>query len=308
MELSTLVLGLDARHSFCAFNTEVNLVAADWRHSHLFGSLETLFTRYEARFSRFLPTSELWRFNHRVSERDRVSAEMRELLKRCRYFSSITGGIFNPAILTNLEDAGYDRSFELIGGTSRLRPRPPVPAFESLLIDGGTREVSLSLPFGVDFGGIGKGNAVDEAQALLPAGSGFLIDAGGDIFAAGRGPGGTPWLIDVADPREPDRVIARVELVDQAIASSWTTRRRWRCAAGEAHHLIDPRTGLPAESGLVGATVIAARTDEADVFAKTALILGPEAGIDFLKRMGVDGLLIGEDGTQLHTTGWPGEK
>ncbi|MGE0059101.1 MAG: FAD:protein FMN transferase [Dehalococcoidia bacterium] len=307
MELSTLTLSFEARHSLRAFNTDVSIVASDWRELPSFTRLESFFAAYEARFSRFLPSSDVGQFNHRRAECAVVSAELFALINRCHHFSRITEGIFNPLILTSLEAAGYDRSFEHLSKTSRSRHGTRIPPFEVLQIAEVTREVSLDLPWGIDLGGIGKGHAVDMARALLPDGCGVLIDAGGDIFATGRGPGGAPWLVDVADPHAPGRVIARVELVDQAVASSWITRRRWRTDAGWSHHLIDPRTGLPADSGLAGATVIAARTDEADVFAKTAVILGAEAGLEFLERMGVDGLLIGADGTQLHTPGWPGQ-
>ena len=96
-----------------------------------------------------------------------------------------------------------------------------------------------------------------------------------------------------------------MSLSDQAVATSWTTRRRWRTRGGWAHHLIDPKTGRPAASGLTAVTVIAPCAVQADVFAKAALILGPEQGLVLLEARGLQGLLVLDDGSLLKTSDWP---
>jgi thiamine biosynthesis lipoprotein len=308
MSLSSAGSALAACHSFRAFNTDVTLLAADWLLAAEFGRIEAYMHAFEARFSRFRPESEVGRINARDVDEVEVSAELLPLLQRCRHFARITDGIFNPLVLRQLEAAGYDRSFETIAGTHRASSAGRVPAFDCVEIDAASRRLRLPRSAGFDFGGVGKGYAVDQARDLLPEGVGFLIDAGGDIYASGCGPDGATWQIDVAGPQAPGRILDVVRLCGQAVATSWTSRRHWRTADGWAHHIIDPRNGLPAAAGVAGATVIADTADSADVFAKTALVLGPEAGLGFLIEQHVEGLLVLDSGSLIPTPGWPGQR
>jgi FAD:protein FMN transferase len=298
---------LEARRSFRCFNTDVVLEVADWRWAHRLPPVEAFFHSFELQFSRFLPDSELSRFNRRETPTVAVSTEMMDLLTACLRLNQQTGGVFNPLVLESLEAAGYNASFEKLAPVaSRDATSVSVPsALDLLSLDAERQEASLPLGLRLDFGGIGKGYAVDAAASMLAEAGDFLVDAGGDIYAAGQAPNGGPWRIDVADPATSDAQVDLVEISDQAIATSWTTRRRWQTAGGWAHHLIDPRSGLPAGSGVIGSTVIASHAVEADVFAKCSLILGPEEGLSFLDQQGVQGLLVLTDGTLRKTQYWP---
>src|SRR5699024_1960262 len=108
-----------------------------------------------------------------------------------------------------------------------------------------------------------------------------LVDAGGDIACAGEPPGG-PWVVSVADPLERSSDIAVIALTNEAVATSSRAYRRWPHGEGEAHHLIDPRSGAPAASGVVAATVVAPQLPDAEIHAKVALILGERGGLAYL--------------------------
>lgn len=298
---------LEARLSFRCFNTDVLVQTADWRWSHLLPAVETFFHRFEARFSRFRADSELSRFNRREVDAVQVSEAMLDILSECVRLHTLTRGVFNPLVLESLESAGYDASFERLGERTPagVIEAAPVPEFGALVIDWDRRLACLPVGLRLDLGGIGKGFAVDVAASVLAEAGDFLVDAGGDIYAGGSAPGGGPWRIEVADPLTPDGCIDVVELSDAAIASSWTTRRRWATRNGFAHHLIDPRTGLPAASGVAGATVVARLATDADVFAKCAVILGVEEGAAFLESVGACGLFVLDDGRIRKTRAWP---
>jgi thiamine biosynthesis lipoprotein len=302
-------LRLEAKSSFRVFNTDVQVTLADWQHSHLLPRVEAHFRRFEARFSRFLSDSELSRFNRRSTSTFAASQDMYDLLAACLDFHHETDGIFNPLIIGNLEAAGYDASFERLPDRRKSAEALPVqpPALDCLKLDPRSGTATLPLGLRLDFGGIGKGYAVDQAASLLSEAGGFLLDAGGDIYASGVGPQGEPWRIEVADPTAPDDSLGVVSLTDQAIATSWTTKRRWRTGEGWAHHLIDPRTGRPTDGHVNGATVIAPTTTQADVFAKCSLILGAEVGPAFLESQAVHGLLVLTDGSLIRTSGWPAD-
>ncbi len=128
-----------------------------------------------------------------------------------------------------------------------------------------------------------------------------LVNAGGDLAVCGLPPGADAWPIVVAGQESSHTL----PLHHGAVATSGVARRRWRQGREERHHLLDPRTGAPARSGLWSATVVAARCAQAEVAAKAAFVLGPVAGAEFLRTRGLAGLLIGDDGACRRVGAWP---
>jgi thiamine biosynthesis lipoprotein len=130
----------------------------------------------------------------------------------------------------------------------------------------------------VDFGGFVKGWAVDRAARYMSTSETWCINAGGDLLARGEGPEGHGWMIGVEDPHQSAKVLATISVVDAAVATSSTVRRRWKTEAGAAHHLIDPRTGEPSHTDLASVTVMASRAADAEVRAKQLILLGSHDG------------------------------
>ncbi len=244
------------RHEFHAMGTTVEcLLDADRRDG--FARVEAEFERLEALLSRFRPDSELSRLNRQGSVEAgpdllRVTVLAVEARER-------SGGLFDPTVLDAVVAAGYDRSFELVpadgpaanggarcGGDIRF-------AGDSIELEPGTH---------LDLGGIAKGYAVDRAAELLAAYGPCLVNAGGDLAVRG---GSWPVGVDGS---------VTLELTRGAIATSGRDRRRWSRGGEERHHLIDPATGRPAESGLLRVTVVAPTAVEAEVLAKIAFLGG----------------------------------
>jgi thiamine biosynthesis lipoprotein len=265
-----------------------------------------LFHEVEARFSRFRSDSELVRLNGMPDEDVRVSPDLAELVALALSAARISDGIFDPTVIDALEAAGYDRSIELIrkDGTHPPRSMAPRPGqWEQVVVDtaGGT----VRLPAGVrlDLGGIGKGWAADRAATMLqPFGAG-MISAGGDIRAWGDQPGAQPgqgWLVALEHPEQPDKDLAWLWVADGAAATSSITKRRW--AGG--HHLINPLAARPAVTDLLSVTALAPTVVQAEVAAKVALILGREAGLDWLlAQPDVEAVAIDKNGELFGTAG-----
>jgi thiamine biosynthesis lipoprotein len=262
----------------------------------LAGEVAAHFAKEEQRFSRFRQDSELSALN--ASEGPcAVSAPMFEALLAARRAWELTGGVFDATVGGALVAAGYDRSFAP-GALDRERPgaRAPRASFADVVLEASARTVTRPPRVLFDLAGLVKGRVVDEAARLLP--SPAVVEAGGDARFVGNGPDGRGWPVDVEDPRDPSATVLSLVVGEGAVATSAPNRRRWRVGARIAHHLVDPRTGAPAESGLAQVTVVADRVEQADVLAKTAFILGPEAGRAFLERQGdVLGVLVRDDGT-----------
>lgn len=279
--------------TFEAMNTTVSVAApqlAESAEHALAAAIADRFAAVERRFSRFLPDSELARLNR--DETSVVSAEMIELLRACRRHHDDTGGLFDPTVGAALCAAGYDRSFAP-GALDREQPAadPPRSCFAELAIDEAARVVRRPAHVRLDFGGFLKGRTVDRAAVAAP--TPLLIDAGGDMVLRGAGPDGDGWLVDVEDPDTPERVLTTLRVRDRAVATSAPNRRRWRTGATHAHHLIDPRTGMPARSDLAQVTVLAPSAEQADVLAKAAFLLGAREARGFLTaRAGVAAVLV----------------
>jgi thiamine biosynthesis lipoprotein len=274
--------------TFRALNTTIEVAGTEL-------DLAPWFETVEAMLSRFRPTSALQQLNARPERWVVVPPLLYEAINLAREAASLTEGAFDPTVLDALEATGYHQSFEL-----GLAPASsPVPAGRWREIRMAPEVSAVWLPAGVriDLGGIGKGLAVDHAMHLAAGVPRLLINAGGDLRVR-TAPGDPPCLVDIEDPRDAAHVIATLAIQRGAVATSATTGRAW----GEGlHHLIDPRTGRPSDSGLISATVISRLAWEADVLAKAVVILGPERGLALLKNNQTPGLLVMADGGIIKT-------
>lgn len=288
---------------FRAMNTEVGVWL--WHLQPAAAQLDAiahLFAAVEAELSRFRPASSLSRLNAKAGAGPQpVSEPLQTVLTHALAAARQSDGVYNPALLAELQQAGYDRSFELlptdVSVPMPLRGGDHRNAWRQVKLDPARGTVELPAGLGLDLGGIAKGWAVDQAVALLAQWGPALVDAGGDLRAHGA-PNGEAWPIAVQDPFQPEEDLMTLYLVNEAVATSSIGGRRWQRNGLPMHHLIDPRTGLPSASDLFAVTVIAPATMQAEVAAKVALILGQAAGQAYLERWGLAGLLIGQHGEQ----------
>jgi len=258
----------------------------------------------EERWSRFLEDSEISELNRCAGSFLSVSSETLTLVERAIEAWHLSGGAFDPTMLGAIVRAGYDRSFEQLAeaGPSPVRPRSLLgPGAAGIIVDG--NRVRLPAGTGLDPGGIGKGLAADLVCAeLMSAGAqGACISLGGDVRVTGSGPDGGAWTIAVEHPWSPVP-IAMVGLAEGAVATSTTLLRRWEAGGETRHHIIDPRTGLPSDTDLTLASVVAARAWVAEVLAKAVLLAGAKHPFDIVGGTGAQALAVDDKGTVVTTT------
>jgi FAD:protein FMN transferase len=265
------------------------------------------FEAWEQSLSRFRPNSELSQVNAAGGAEVTVSPTFWEVLSISLQEAYWSGGLVVPDLLPALEDAGYDQSFDTLLASNNAREDTKIQVREThapfwhawTQISTDPQSMAIRLPAGMrmDFGGIAKGWAAWQAmQALQPYGP-VLVDAGGDIAVSGFRARGLPWQIDVADPLTPDACLETLAIDSGGVATSGIDYRRWLKDGVWKHHIIDPRTGAPADTDLMTVTVIAPDTVQAETAAKVVLILGSRAGLEWLENQpGLSALLALQDG------------
>ncbi|HYA09991.1 MAG TPA: FAD:protein FMN transferase [Gaiellaceae bacterium] len=266
--------------------TEIELLVEADEAEQSLEAAEREFHRLEALLSRFREDSELSRLNAAGSldaGPDLVRVVELALAARER-----TGGRFDPTVHDALVAAGYDRSFELVHAARDEDALPGTPTGRSAGIRVWGERIELEPGVRVDLGGIGKGYASERAAEILATAGPCLVNGGGDIATRGGA-----WTVGVDTADEP----LTLELsASSALATSGRDRRRWQRGGRELHHLIDPWTGLPAETDLVRVTVVAHDAVEAEVAAKALFLVGSAVAAAEADETGMPAVLVTDTG------------
>ena len=207
----------------------------------------------------------------------------------------------------------------------------PAPGIAGIELHSTSKAIVLPAGTMIDLGGIAKGATADAVvERLLPPADltdrrggdegdggggashtgdgaaivGCCVNIGGDLRAAGVSPDDRGWTITLDCPgSDATRAIA---VAAGGVCTSTITRRRWRTPSGEEHHLRDPRTGRSLSSGVVSASVIGARAEQAEVLAKLAIAVGHQRAIDELVTREATGLLVLDGGSIVELPGFDG--
>lgn len=256
------------------------------------------FDDWEGTLSRFRPDSELSRLNRRPDEFVPVSQVMWEVFQAALAAGRATAGLVTPTVLEAVLTAGYDRPFdELRPGASVLGPWTDVQPLSLVLHEEGTRSICLPPGMGLDFGGIAKGWAAQQTVARLTRYGPALMNAGGDLALSGPRLDGRPWRVGINNPFEPGTDLAILHLHKGGVATSGKDRRHWQQGDLLVHHLIDPRTGHPALTDILTASMVAPTAVEAEAAAKAVFLLGSGAGLEWLEAdSALAGLLVLDSG------------
>jgi thiamine biosynthesis lipoprotein len=263
------------------------------------------FAAWEQCLSRFRPMSELSRLNRRAGTGwVALSPVLAAVLDAALRAAAASDGLVVPTVLADLERAGYDRDFARVAHATRHRAAATrrVTDWRAIRLDATRGRVALPAGMRLDLGGCAKGWAADLAARRLAEHGPARVDAGGDIALIGPRRDGSAWSVAVADPQHPGQSIATLLLDRGAVATSGIDVRHWLQDGRRHHHIIDPRSGHPADTDLLAVTVVAGAAGTAEMAAKLALVLGSAAAHEWLDRQpALAALLVHQDGTHTVT-------
>jgi thiamine biosynthesis lipoprotein ApbE len=261
--------------------------------------------------SRFRDNSELMVLNRRAGRETRVSELLARALAVGLRAARLTDGDVDPTVGRAMRLVGYDVDFAAIvpDGEALALTVEPIPGWRTVRFNEVTRSVSFPAGVEIDLGATAKALAADLAAAAglraMCGEGGILVSLGGDIALAGEPPPGG-WKVQVSIDSN-DAISDSEESVTLrggGIAGSSSRVRRWRRGGVEIHHIIDPRTGCPADTEWRLATVVAHTCVDANIAATAAIIRG-ERAIPWLEAQRLPSRLVGEGGRVVRVAGWP---
>jgi thiamine biosynthesis lipoprotein len=220
--------------------------------------------------------------------------------EKALFYAKFSGGRFDPSIgpVVKLWNIGFEN--EHVPDIDEIKSRLNLVDYSKVEIDTENRTVYLpKTGMLLDFGGIAKGFAADEAARILREGGikSATVNLGGNILALGEKPDGSPWKIGVQNPFEPRGDIMGTVLVkDEAVVTSGDYERFFIKDNKRYHHILDPATGMPAYSGIKGVTIVTKLAIDADALSTSVFVMGPDEGVRFIENHnGIEGIIITQD-------------
>ena len=259
---------------------------------------------FDRRLSRFRADSELTALNRDLREEVPASDLLRAAVRAGLRAARSTNGLVDPTLVDQIEQAGYRESRaglagvpipELLSSAPTRESASPSPgrSWRMFEVDDERGIIRRSPGLRFDTGGTGKGLAADMVAGSLADFPRFLVNCGGDIRIGGNEASGSPYDVLVEHPAS-GNMPHRFKLGRGGIATSGINVRAWLREGGSpGHHLLDPSTGEPCWSGLLGVTAIGPTAVEAETLAKAALLSGPTGARKILSHHG--GLMVHED-------------
>jgi thiamine biosynthesis lipoprotein len=219
-----------------------------------------------------------------------VSRLLYEAVRFAIAVARLSGGAFDPTIGTLLEARGYDRNYRTGESVNSGLRTAEMATYTDVVLDPDGPRITLLRPLVLDLGAVVKGMAIDLAAEELRPFENYSINAGGDIYVAGRSPDSERWHIGLRHPRRLNEVFDTIQVSNVAICTSGDYERR-STIGSEDYHIVDPRS-RSSPSSTASLTVVAPTTMAADAMGTAAFVLGPSRGLQFLESQGVEGLML----------------
>jgi len=277
---------------------------------HAADSLEAVcrtVARIEGRLSRFLPDSDISRVNGSAGiKSEKVSLETHDVLSKAVEFSRCFPGCFDVTIgpLVTLWHTARESLAQ--PDASSIQQVLPLVNDRDLILDPRERTAGLgNVGQSIDLGGIGKGFAGDKiVEVFREFGvSSACSNLGGNVVTVGAKPDGRPWQVGIQHPREENHLIGSVSVLDKTVVTSGDYQRCFTDSQGKRHHhILDPTTGYPAESGWISVSIVSDQSVAADALSTSLFVAGMERGLVFLKSFPQAEAILVDSDLQVYVT------
>lgn len=281
---------------------------AEERYDRAAEAAFTEIARLEEIFSSYKTESDVSRVSKNSGDTVKVSPETIEVLKTAVRVAELSNGAFDPTVGALGKLWGYSGEKGVVPTDEDIARVLPLVDYRAIVIDESSSRAGLKRKgMSLNLGGVAKGYIVNKAvEALKREGvARGIIHAGGDmvVFQVDEK---EPFSIGIQHPRE-KRLLGKALIYNGAVATSGDYERFFEIGGKRYHHILDPRTGFPAE-GTQSATVIAKDPTLADALSTAVFVMGPSAGMDLIERFpDVEGVIVDSEGRVVKSSGFKGE-
>lgn len=272
-----------------ALDTAITLKVYGSKRDEVLKKLEDKINELDDMLSTGKETSEVSRLNR--SGVAVLSPTVANLVKRSLDIYKKTDGLFDITIYPLMELWGFSTKNYKVPSGKEIAEKLKLVGFDKIDFNEETRKISFkNKGMEIDFGGIGKGYITDELVKILTDEKveSAIINLGGNVFGFRKKPDGSLWNIAIRDPNEPDKYMAAIRLEDSAVITSGGYERYFEENGIIYHHILDPRTGKPSDSGLKSVSIISKDGTLADALSTSLFIMGEEKAIGYWKKNGSD--------------------
>lgn len=298
-----------AVRQFFAMDTTMQITVYGEHEEEAASAAVAEINRLEQLFSRTRDTSQIAQINAHAGDGTgvAVSGEVADLLTLAQDYTAQTGGAFDITVAPLMDAWGFTQDTCRVPTQAELDALLPLVDAQALEVDpqGGTARLTRS-GMALDLGGIAKGYAAGQCVALLESYGveSALLQLGGNITAMGTRYDGRPWQVAVRDPRNTEDYLCVLSLQDVTASTSGGYERFFEWEGSTYHHILDPATGYPAQSGLLSVTVISRDATRNDALSTALFVMGEEAALELWRSDGAfEALLVCDDGRVLITQG-----
>ncbi|GFP77755.1 FAD:protein FMN transferase [Clostridium fungisolvens] len=253
------------------------------------------------KMSAFKESSEIKRINAKAgSSYEIVSRDTYDVIEKAVRYSEVLEGAFDPTIRPLVELWNSNGKKNKIPEKEKIAEKMQLINYKDIILDKINYSVKLrKYDQKLDLGGIAKGYAADEVRNIFKkcrVKSG-LIDLGGNIYALGNKENGSPWTVGIQDPfKSRGNYVMTINVADKSVVTSGDYEKYFDIGGNKYHHILDVRTGFPAESEIVSSTIISDNSIDGDGLSTGIFILGVEKSLKILETVdGIDGIFITKD-------------
>ena len=291
-------------HTCFAMDTYVRMDAYGGDAEAALHSAEYELKKLEKLFSPTLAASDARRIGEPNGGYVMVAHETAAMLETAQRVSEMTDGAFDVTVGPLVSLWGFETGAPSVPSGEAIESAKRLVDYRNLDLAGTSVHVEKGMR--VSFGGIGKGMAADLLTDIFHAHhvEGALMNFGGNVQTLGKRPDGADWRVGIQDPLNADKAVGVVTAQDCAIVTSGAYQRGFTEDGCYYHHILDPKTGYPADSGLVSVTVIAKKGAYADALSTALFVMGEEKAAALYRSAGdFEMVLVTEDGRVLATEG-----
>lgn len=309
---------------FYAMDTVMDLAAYGDGAKAALSAAQTQIETLESLLSRTKTDSEVSAINTAGGAAVSVAPSVAQLLSAAVEYSAATDGAFDITIAPVVSAWGFTTDSYQVPAQEDLNALLPLVDYKQVKVwnaaDGAGDQVSLGAGQSIDLGGIAKGYASDTVEGIFRENGvdSGMISLGGNVYVRGSKPDGSAWRVAVQDPADSQSYVGVLSLTDAFAVTSGGYQRYFEQDGKRYHHIIDPSTGYPAESGLTSVTIVAAANSDAgsntitpgagtmcDAFSTALFVMGADKAAAFWRSgaYDFDMVLVTDDGRVLITKG-----